>query len=104
MEKDKADYQALNVGSGQTVTIKQIAETLSQLSGKNIPPLITGQYRKGDIRHCFADINKIQQLGYNPKYTFNKGMKEILDFAETAPSQDLFHNAKEQLHAKGLIL
>ena len=104
MENDKADYQALNVGSGQTVTIKQVAETLSQLSGKNIPPLVTGQYRKGDIRHCFADINKIQQLGYSPKYTFNKGMKEILDFAETAPSQDLFHSAKEQLHERGLIV
>ncbi len=104
MEKDKADYHAFNIGSGETVTIKHIADTLLQLSGKNIAPVITEQYRKGDIRHCFANIEKAQRLlGYAPKHNFRNGMQDILSFAETAPSQDLFNTAKEQLHTRGLI-
>ena len=57
MERSEADGLALNIGSGEPVTIRQIAETLAATLGVQTPPEITGKYRAGDIRHCFADIS-----------------------------------------------
>ena len=62
MEKPEADYQVFNVGSGVPLKIRNIAETLAKLYGKDIEPKILYRFRKGDVRHCYADITKIQQL------------------------------------------
>ena len=57
MEGDKADGLALNIGSGSPVSIAEVAAELSNCLGEKIPAEITGKYRVGDIRHCFADIH-----------------------------------------------
>src|SRR5438034_2939883 len=56
METDRADYQALNVGSGVPISIRAVAALLAQGLGKTIEPEVVGKYREGDIRHCYADI------------------------------------------------
>ena len=78
MTKKSADYEVFNVGSGKPITIIQIAEKLAELLGKDIKPSITNQFRKGDVRHCFSDISKISKLGFEPKVSFDKGLKELI--------------------------
>jgi hypothetical protein len=56
LEHDGADGTALNVGSGRSVTVREIGEQLGATVGKQIEPEVTGEYRVGDIRHCYADI------------------------------------------------
>jgi len=52
-----ADGQVVNVASGNSYSVCEIAERLAQVMGMTTEPQITGKYRVGDIRHCFADIS-----------------------------------------------
>src|SRR4051795_11019568 len=58
LEGDGVDGQVVNVGSGNSFTVCEIAERLAGVVvGGEIDPQIAGKYRVGDIRHCFADIS-----------------------------------------------
>lgn len=105
MEKKEANYNSFNVGSGQKITIKQVAETISKLYNKEIEPKITNQYRKGDIRHCFADISKIEKtLGYKPKINFNDGMAELIEWSNHEKSMDLVNHMANELKKRKIIV
>ena len=93
-----------NIGTGQARSIKSIAETLISLYGKDIEPEITGKFRKGDIRHCVADISKSREtFGYSPQVKFEDGMKELMQWSATAESADKFDEAREELKKRGLV-
>ena len=81
LETDKADYQALNVGTGSPISITEISNMLARGLNKNIEPQITGKYREGDIRHCVADISRARTLlGYEPKVKLADGIPELLEW------------------------
>lgn len=104
MKNPKADYNIFNVGSGESITIAQIAEKIAAVYGSTIKADITNEFRKGDIRHCFADISKIKKtLGWKPSITFKDGMKELIEWSETAKSKDLFDQAHKILRSKGVV-
>lgn len=104
MEQGEANYKVFNVGTGKPVAIKNVAKTVSKLLGKNIEPAITNDFRKGDIRHCFADITKIQKtLGYVPKESFENGMKEIIKWSKDILAEDKFNLANQELVQMGLL-
>src|SRR5690606_34533694 len=65
----RAEGEVFNIGSGENYTIAEIADKVAQVLGRTVLQAeITGQYRVGDIRHCFADIEKARQLlGYQPQ-------------------------------------
>src|SRR5205085_1494756 len=58
METSSADGLALNIGSGEPITIRDIATELASALDREAPPEITHKYRAGDVRHCYADISK----------------------------------------------
>lgn len=104
MESDKADYQVFNVGSGKKVTILEMAKLITKLSGKKLNPQITNTYRKGDIRHCFADVTKIKRvLNWKPIVKFEEGMKELVEWSSAEESKDYFDLASKILKAKGIL-
>lgn len=105
MEKDEANYQVFNVGSGVPQTIVGIAETLAKLLGKEyIKPDVTQRFRKGDVRHCYADISKIRKvLGFKPAVSFNQGMKELIEWSIPQVAEDRFDLAAKELAEKRLI-
>ncbi|MFH1225490.1 MAG: SDR family NAD(P)-dependent oxidoreductase [Candidatus Diapherotrites archaeon] len=104
MESNAADYESFNVGSGKPQTIKGIAEMLAELLGKEIKPEIGGSFRKGDVRHCFADITKIKsRLGFAPKFGFAEGMRELAEWAASTDAEDRFEDAAEEMKKRGLI-
>jgi len=104
LESDKADYEAMNVGTGRATTVKQIAEVLAKGLGKEIGPTIVGKYREGDIRHCVADISKLRDLlGYEPKVTLEAGLGELLDWLGTQTADDRVEAATAELSQKGLV-
>jgi dTDP-L-rhamnose 4-epimerase len=74
MDRAEADYEVFNVGSGQPVSILQVADTLIKQLRPDARPNIVGRCRVGDIRHCVADIRKIQaRLDYRPSVSFEDG-------------------------------
>lgn len=81
LETDRADYQALNIGTGDSISISEIAAMLARGLNKDIAPEITGKYREGDIRHCVADISRARNLlGYEPKVKLAGGIPELLEW------------------------
>jgi dTDP-L-rhamnose 4-epimerase len=107
LEKPGADYLPVNIGSGTTVTILEIARTLARLLGKDIEPLVTNQGRKFDIRHNTADIAVARErLGYAPRVSLDQGMAELIEWAKSSPDSavDFFDRAMDELKAKGLLV
>lgn len=107
LEHSSADYEAINIGTGKPISIKKLAEVLIKLYGKNnLQPYISNEYRKGDIRHCYADIEKARKLlNYNPVITLEDGLTELANWAKTHwwGAIDHFEKALEELRAKRLI-
>jgi dTDP-L-rhamnose 4-epimerase len=104
MKNSNADYNVFNVGTGIPLKIKGIAETLAKLLDVDVKPLVTNKFRKGDIRHCYADISKIKsKLGWHPKVSFEEGMKELIEWSKKVKAEDKFQEAASQLKEKGLI-
>jgi dTDP-L-rhamnose 4-epimerase len=104
IEKSGADLRAVNIGSGEPVTIAQIAGELERALGVAIPLEITGKYRSGDIRHCFADISAAaEHLGYQPEVDLRQGIEELVGWLRSQPATDNLGQAMEQLNAYGLV-
>ena len=103
MEKSKANYEVFNVGTGNPTSILDIATNLTDLYGKNLAPNIVNKYRSGDIRHCYADITKIRQLGFKPSVSFKDGLQELVEWGETQNAEDGSDGAYEELKKKGLV-
>ena len=103
METQSADGMGLNVGSGTPISIREVAQALSASLEVDIPAEITGKYRAGDIRHCFADISAARTyLGYQPQVSFENGMKELVSWLRSQESSDQAHAAVQELERYGL--
>lgn len=103
MARPAADYQAINIGTGRPTTIRALAETLAAGLGKPIAPEITGAFRAGDIRHCYADLTLARHLlGYEPRVAFADGMADLLAWVRTEQAADHMDAARAELTARGL--
>jgi dTDP-L-rhamnose 4-epimerase len=103
MRRDKANGEALNIGSGQPITIREVASILGNELGKSVQIEITGKYRAGDIRHCYADISRARAvLGYTPKFGFRDGVAELVSWLRSQTAVDRVYEASEQLSSYGL--
>jgi dTDP-L-rhamnose 4-epimerase len=104
LDHEKAPGGVYNVGSGQDRTVSEVAELLSQAMNRPMAPEIAGKARIGDIRHCIADIGKIQQeLGYKPRKNFTEGLAELADWVAKQEAKDLVNEARKELEARGLV-
>ncbi len=104
MEDSRADGRIYNVGAGGQVTVLDIAETLARLLGLEIQPEVLGKFRKGDVRHCFADITRIKtDLGFEPEVTLEDGMAELIEWSRTVEAEDRVEQATRELAEKGLV-
>jgi dTDP-L-rhamnose 4-epimerase len=104
LETEDASGGAFNVGSGRAFTVREVAAALGDALGKpRIEPEITGKYRVGDIRHCFADIGLARQaFGYEPQVTFEAGLGELCEWLEGQVAHDRVAQMRAELEARGL--
>jgi dTDP-L-rhamnose 4-epimerase len=104
LEKDGADGLAVNLGSGRSLTVNEIATTLASAMHKPIQPVVSGKYRDGDIRHCFSDITLIQQrLGWRPQYDFRAGVPSLLSWVLSQTDIEISKDSYAELKALGLL-
>ncbi len=66
-----------NIGSGRSITIKQLAEKIIQLMRKDLKPL-HDKPRPGDVRHALADISRAKSFGYEPEWSLEDGLKKLI--------------------------
>lgn len=105
LEKEEAAYEVINVGSGNSYTVDEIAQKLGRTMGTvHLQPITTGEYRVGDIRHCFGNISKAKELlGFEPEVAIEDGMEELAAWLEEQVAVDNVE-AKEELAARGLTV
>jgi dTDP-L-rhamnose 4-epimerase len=105
LEVPEAAGRAFNVGSGQPFTVCEVADMMGAVLGKPLAPDICGEYRAGDIRHCFADITQAQRvLGYHPAVTFEDGLVELAEWLREQTADDRVAQARGELAARGLTV
>src|SRR4051812_11987231 len=106
LEAVAAPGLALNIGSGQSASVSEIAHRLATvLDADRIAPDITGNYRVGDIRHCFADISLARAvLGYEPQITLEAGLMELAGWLSGQSAADRVADANAELAARGLTV
>jgi dTDP-L-rhamnose 4-epimerase len=97
---------AVNIGSGRSVSVREIAEKLALALGRNdVDPEVTGQFRTGDIRHCFADIGQARRLlGYQPQVSLEEGLEELTRWLADQAAEDRFEEARVELARRGLAV
>lgn len=108
LESDAAPGAVLNVGSGESRSIAQVARKMAQLVGKpHLTPDITGKYRMGDVRHCFADVRRAESvLSYRAVIDFDTGLAELARWldGQVGSASDHALEARAELEARGLTL
>ena len=104
IEKETANNQVFNVGTGVATDVITVATELSNNYGIQVPITISGNYRLGDIRHNYADITKARQLlGFEPKISFKEGLKQFTDWVNTQEiEEDKYQQSIDEMKAKGL--
>ena len=102
----EAPGNVFNIGSGVSYSIREIAVRVARVLGKEkLEPKITGKYRAGDIRHCFADISRARQvLGFRPRVTLEAGLEEFASWLEGQIALDRVAEASAELAARGLTV
>lgn len=104
LEKDAANGEVFNVGTGVPVDVVTVANTLIANYGIDTPTRISGNYRLGDIRHNYADLTKIRKkLNFEPKVSFEKGIERFTEWVNTQEVQeDNYEKSIAELREKGL--
>ena len=105
IEKEEANGQIFNVGSGTATTVKEVAELLNQFYNTNVNISISEKFRIGDIRHNYADLTKVNNLlGFTPKYNFQEGLLEFVNWVKTQEIQEYkYEKSVQELKQKGLM-
>lgn len=102
---DVHGVMALNVGAGVRTSVLEVARTVIDYYGADVPVQVSGAYRLGDIRHNVADISRIQALtGFTPKWAFADGLRAFLDWAGTHDAADAgFEKSLKELSDRQLL-
>lgn len=105
MEREEANYDMFNVGTGRSSSVLEVAKTLIKELDVSIEPDVVNRYREGDIRHCYGDITKIRKkLGYEPKVSFEEGVHDLVEWVREQEVVDQFDKTNKELSEKGLVL
>jgi dTDP-L-rhamnose 4-epimerase len=105
LESEEATGQAINVGVGSPLTIRQVAELLAKQLRVNVNPEVTGKFRVGDIRHCWADPTRAEKLlGFSAEISLETGIAELIDWVSRQDADDRVDKAYAELGQRGLAL
>jgi dTDP-L-rhamnose 4-epimerase len=101
---EQLDGKAVNVGSGRAVTIKHLAEMVSEALQVRLAPIMNREFRPGEIRHLISDTTVIRNAGYTPAVSLEEGIERYLEWIRQQGSvKDYFASAELILRKKGIL-
>jgi dTDP-L-rhamnose 4-epimerase len=106
LECPAAAGHAINISSGVPMSVVEVAQrTIQAIGMRDLEPEITGRYRAGDIRHCFADISRARQvLDWKPQVTLEQGLQDLAAWLDGETAIDRALDARSELSARGLMV
>ena len=103
LEAPAAAGARINLGTGRPSTVDDVSAALARGLGIEVEPTRPGQYRAGDIRHCFADPTLARTLlGFEASVTLEGGMAALVDWLGHQTANDLVDQATSELQTRGL--
>ena len=103
LEADDAVGSALNLGTGRPVSVKEIGAVLGEGLESELEAEVTGQYRAGDIRHCYADPAQAKALlGFSTSVSLEDGMRDLAQWLVGQEAVDRVDSATNELVSRGL--
>jgi len=103
LELDVPGVLTLNIGSGMSKTIMQMAESLKTEIGSQSNIAISGRYRVGDIRHCYADMSKaVDFIGDILNDSFERGIRDLIAWARNEKGDVALEQSLAELSEYGL--
>jgi dTDP-L-rhamnose 4-epimerase len=105
LETPAANGHVINIGSGEARSILDVARELAGAMRHNdVKPHVTGKFRAGDIRHCYADISRAKQLlDFQPAVDFSDGVAELVEWLSGQIAIDSVDRATAELESRGLV-
>lgn len=104
LEKPEADGEVFNVGTGRSLNLRDMAGALRAHLGGPAAEIV-GEFRQGDIRHCFSDPAKIRErLGFEARVRFEDGIDDLAAWAREQSAEDRVEDARAELQAAGLTV
>ncbi len=104
MDAPRAPGHAINIATGRRITVVEIARRLAAALGSSIEPLLPGESRAGDIRHCFADTRRAQALlGFKAQRTLEEGLPELAGWVAGQSPIERGDEALDELRRRGLV-
>jgi dTDP-L-rhamnose 4-epimerase len=105
IENEAANNLVFNVGTGTAISVLTVAQALMKNYAIEVPLEISGQYRKGDIRHNFADISLIKKvLGFEAKISFENGIQQFCNWVNQQNIlTDNYDESLIEMKIKGLM-
>jgi dTDP-L-rhamnose 4-epimerase len=104
IERPDPGVWTLNIGTGRALSVADVARALAAQLGADVPPVILGEYRAGDVRHCFADTRLAREvLGFTATRTFEQGLPGLIEWCRQAAVLDRSEAALGELRARGLV-
>ncbi|MEJ7714791.1 MAG: NAD-dependent epimerase/dehydratase family protein [Thermoleophilaceae bacterium] len=104
MDAPEAPGQALNVATGRGVAIADLAARIARALGSDLEPEVTGEFRAGDIRHCFADTARAtRELGFEAAVALEEGLPELARWVAGQEPVERGDEALADLRARGLV-
>jgi dTDP-L-rhamnose 4-epimerase len=105
IEKEKANGEIFNVGTGVAIDVLTVANSLIKAYNIDVPVTVTGRFRLGDIRHNYADLSKIGKLlGFTPQVFFEEGISKFSNWVlQQEIQEDKLSESLEEMKKKGLL-
>ncbi|NKI67891.1 NAD-dependent epimerase/dehydratase family protein [Collimonas pratensis] len=105
LQSEAANGRTFNVGAGEPTSVLEIANMLVDAFGGKVRPEVTGQYRLGDIRHCYADLTQIRStLKFEPRMSLANGIDEFASWVLSQPlPEDGLDKANEELKKRKMM-
>ncbi|HKJ35842.1 MAG TPA: NAD-dependent epimerase/dehydratase family protein [Solirubrobacterales bacterium] len=104
MEAPGAAGRSFNVATGRRVRIAELAASLAELIAPGLEPEVTGEFRAGDIRHCFASTEAARNtLGFEPQVSLADGLPELAEWVASQTVAERGDEAVEDLRRRGLV-
>jgi dTDP-L-rhamnose 4-epimerase len=104
MDAPGAPGHAINVATGRRVRILDLAVRIGAALGSDLSPAVTGEYRSGDIRHCFADVSRARDLlGFEARTTLEEGLPQQAAWVARNVVAERGEEALADLRSRGLV-
>jgi dTDP-L-rhamnose 4-epimerase len=95
----------VNLGSGQPVQVREVAQMLALILAPDIEPETTFTYRKGDIRTCFPDVGRAERLlGFEPRVALEDGLADFAEWAKEHIGPDNVDHMRAELDRRSLLV